>query len=296
MRTTNFLRPTKRLALTTTILAVAGLTTGCVSQQEYDKLWETNRSLTNRNSTLQAELDGSNASYNQLQGSSGDAQSVINQLTNDNQSLRNQLASSQNAYGRLEDRLSSLQMVSIDPATDRALTNLAEQYPDLIIYDADHGMLRFASDLTFGSGSDAVQASAMDSLKTLAKVLNAGAATSYDIQIVGHTDNQKISSGTAKRHPSNMHLAAHRAISVRKVLGNAGVDWNRMEAAGWGEHRPIVGNNVGKGTSANRRVEIFLVPSTAQDTPATTDAGAGTGSMPAEVIEQKPKANVDPMK
>ncbi|MBL4590832.1 MAG: OmpA family protein [Phycisphaerales bacterium] len=294
MRTTHFLRPTKRLAMTTTILAIAGISTGCVSQQEYDKLWETNRSLTNRNSTLQSQLDGSSASNTQLQGSAGDAQSVIDQLNNDNQALRGQLSSSQTAYGRLEDRLSSMQMVHIDPATDRALNDLADQYPDLIIYDADHGMLRFASDLTFGSGSDVVQSGAADSLKTLAGVLNAGAANNYDIQIVGHTDNQKISSGTAKRHPSNMHLAAHRAISVRKALGNAGVDWNRMESAGWGEYRPLVANNAGKGTAANRRVEIFLVPSTITDIPTTSSTAVEI--MPSEVVPTRPRVDVDPMK
>lgn len=295
MRTTDFLRPTKRLALTSTLIAIAGISTGCVSQAEHDKLWETNRSLTNRNATLQSQLDAMNSSNSQLQGSAGDAQTVINRLNGENQQLRNQLAASQNAYGQLEDRLGSLQMVTLDPATDRALSDLARKYPSLIIYDSDHGMLRFASDLTFASGSDEVQSSAMDSLKTLAGVLTSGAAADYDIQIVGHTDNQKISSGTAKRHPTNMHLSAHRAISVRKVLGNAGVSWNRMAAAGWGENRPVVANNEGKGTAANRRVEIFLKPSTYT---AVESVSQPAQSNPANVrqIEERPRVNVDPMK
>ncbi len=295
MRTTHFLRPTKRLALTTTLIALAGISTGCVSQQEYDKLWETNRSLTNRNSTLQSQLDSMNASNSNLQGSAGDAQSVIDRLTNDNQTLRAQLSASEQAYGRLEDRLSSLQIVQLDPATDRALTDLADRYPDLIIYDSDRGMLRFASDLTFGSGSDQVQGSAMDSLKLLADVLNSGAAMNYDIEIVGHTDNEKISSATAKRHPTNMHLSAHRAIAVRKALGDAGVPWNRMEASGWGEYRPIVANNAKKGTPANRRVEIFLVPSTAGDF-AVSEPVVDTTTQPAEVPQTRPRVDVDPMK
>jgi septal ring factor EnvC (AmiA/AmiB activator) len=98
MRTTHFLRPTRRLALTTTMIAIAGISTGCVSQQEYDKLWETNRSITNQNSTLQAQLDSMNSSNAQLEGSAGDAQSVINRLNNDNQNLRSQLNASQDAY------------------------------------------------------------------------------------------------------------------------------------------------------------------------------------------------------
>ncbi len=253
----------KRAAVTSLLVAAAGLGTGCVNQGEYDKLWETNRSLTNRNAELQGQVDSMNAANSALSGSAGNAGSVISQLQNDNATLRSQLMSAQDSLNGLEDRMNSLSIVSLDPATDRALRNLAAQYPDMIVYDADRSMLRFASDLTFGSGSDAIQSSASDGLATLAGVLNEGAAAGYDIQIVGHTDDEKPGSNTRRNHPTNMHLAAHRAISVRNALGNAGVPWDRMSAMGWGEHRPVVANNPGKGTAANRRVEIFLVNSSA---------------------------------
>ena len=47
---------------------------------------------------------------------------------------------------------------ALDPATDQALRDLAAQYPDLVVYDPDRGMIRFTSDLTFGSGSAEVTA------------------------------------------------------------------------------------------------------------------------------------------
>jgi hypothetical protein len=59
-----------------------------------------------------------------------------------------------------------------------------------------------------------------------------------------------------------MHLSAHRAISVRRVLSDRGVAPERVQAAGWGEHRPSVPNTASGNTPANRRVEIYLVPST----------------------------------
>ncbi len=265
----------QRVALSTALIAIAGLGTGCVSQQEYDKLYDTNMSLRSQNQELTNRLNSIESTNSQLQGSAGDAQSVINALRSENETLRNGLASSQIAFANLEDRMNSFQIVHLDAATDQALTDLANQFPDMIIYDADKGMLRFVSDMTFASGSDSVQASAGDSLKQLAQVLNSGSANKYDIQIVGHTDDQKISSNTRKRHPSNMHLSAHRAIAVRAELGKAGIAWDRMSVTGWGENRPLVPNNTGKGTPANRRVEIYLVPSTRTGvTPAPIEARA----------------------
>lgn len=274
----------RTLALTTLLISAAGLGTGCVSQQEYDRLYDTNQSLRSQNQELQNRLGTLETDNSQLQGSAGDAQSVISRLQGENGTLRDQLAASQLAFASIEDRMSSMSIVQLDPATDRALSDLASQYPDMIVYDGERGMLRFVSDLTFASGSDQVQSSASQSLQTLASVLSDSAASAYDIKIVGHTDDEKPGATTRRNHPTNMHLAAHRAISVRNTLGNAGMDWGRMSVMGWGEYRPIVANNPGKGTAENRRVEIYLVPSTLdaalsapslEDASPVNDAGSG---------------------
>jgi len=240
----------------------AAMLTGCVSQQEYDKLWETNRSLLNRNQEMQSDLESCRSEYDALSSSGSDAQQTIAALQGENSGLRGQLRDANSSIMGLEDRLANMEIGKLDPATDLALSRLAAQYPDLIIYDSDRGMLRFASDLTFRSGSDEVQAGAKESLAALAKVLGTPEAEAYDVKIVGHTDSQKISANTARLHPSNMHLSAHRAIAVRKVLGDDGVSWDRMYAAGWGEYRPAVENTASGNTPQNRRVEIFLVTST----------------------------------
>lgn len=294
MKITHRIARGKRLALTTLLVGTAGLGTGCVSQQEYDRLYETNQSLRSQNQELQNRLGTLESNNSQLQGSAGDAQSVIGRLRSENSSLRDQLASSQSAFASLEDRMNSLSIVQLDPATDRALSDLAAQYPDLIVYDGESGMLRFVSDLTFASGSDQVQASAAESLGTLAKVLQNGAANQYDLRIVGHTDNEKPGANTRRNHPTNMHLSAHRAISVRNTLGQAGIDWGRMSVTGWGEHRPIVPNNQGTGTAENRRVEIYLVPSTRGSVPSGGNLEEATRSAPAAPVDTRPK--IDPTK
>lgn len=244
------------------IITMAAGLTGCVSQGEYDKLWENNRSLTDQLQRTQAQLEACNAQNAALSGSAGNASGVIANLTSENQRLRDQLNQAMQSMRDLEGRLGGLELGRLDPTTDRALSNLARQYPDLIVYDADRGMLRFSSDLTFASGSDQVQPAGAEALGRLATVLTSNEATGYDIVIVGHTDSQRISAGTAQRHPTNMHLSAHRAISVRRVLSDRGVAPERIQAAGWGEHRPSVPNTPSGNTPANRRVEIYLVPST----------------------------------
>ena len=283
----------RTITLTTALITFAGLSTGCVSQPEYDKLFETNQSLRSQNLDLRNRVGSAESTTSQLQGSSSDAQGVIGELSSENHTLRGQLANSQLAFDRLEDRMNSLEIVHLDAATDRALSDLASQFPDMIIYDSDRGMLRFVSDMTFGSGSDSVQSTASESLAKLASVLKSGSAAKYDIQIVGHTDNEKPSSNTQKRHATNMHLSAHRAIAVRRELGQAGIEWDRMSVTGWGENRPLVANNSGKGTKANRRVEIFLVASTRTEV-APAAATETPASKPAAQPVSHPK--IDPTK
>lgn len=271
-------------------VAMAAGLTGCVSQGEYDKLWETNRSLTDQLQRTQASLEACEAQNKAMSGSAGSASGVIANLTEENTRLREQLNQAMASMRDLEGRLGGLELGRLDPTTDRALANLARQFPDLIVYDSDRGMLRFSSDLTFASGSDQVNPAGADALARLASVLTSQEASGYDVVIVGHTDSQRISASTAQRHPTNMHLSAHRAISVRRVLGDRGVAWERIQAAGWGEHRPRVPNNPNGGTAENRRVEIYLVPSTFRAPTGTAE------TKPAEQPARSASPQIDPTK
>ena len=91
---------------------------------------------------------------------------------------------------------------------------------------------------------------------------------------------------TLKEHPTNVHLSAHRAISVREALVRDGVGSNRFMIGGYGEFRPIA-TNARNGNEKNRRVEVYLVamptnslsPSEAAPTvasPTTTAPAAST--------------------
>lgn len=241
--------------------SLAGTLGGCVSRTEYDKLGTTRLSEAEQLRIAQRRVEDLEAELEAERGSRTRADAALAELR---ASYNQALADRDSAFARLADfdsRLGSVRLGDLDPATDAALRDLAARYPNVLSYDPDRGMLRFASDMTFDSGSDAVRAEARQSLQQLAEILK-GVAANYDLMVVGHTDSQRISAGTAQRHATNMHLSAHRAISVRTVLREAGINPERMCVQGWGEFRPAVANSANGNTPQNRRVEIYLAPGT----------------------------------
>jgi chemotaxis protein MotB len=263
----------RRPFLTLCLLAVAPFA-GCASQAEIDRLNEANRALTDQNTRLQSDLEGARNEIIRLGSGSIGKEGAVAELQ---RQLREALAQRDRAIGDLkgfEGRLGNLQFGEVDPEMDRALTTLAEQYPELFTYDRASGMIRVNSDLTFDSGQANVKSAAKPALQALARVLTSGPAQAYDVVIEGHTDSQRISSGTAQRHPTNRHLSAHRAIAVLDEMRGLGVNPQKMMAAGWGEFRPAVPNNPNGNTPANRRVELFLVKSRGTFTPTVTETPA----------------------
>lgn len=259
------------------LVMAAGTLTGCIGQGEYDRLYEQNRSLEARNAELARERDEARAALDLLRGRVGSGEGALSDLQRENNELRRQLDGALADLRSLEAQIGNLQFGRLDPETDEALRALAEQYPDLIKYDSARGMLRFASDLTFDSGSAVVKPGARDALNALASVLRSPSAAAYEVVIEGHTDSQRVSANTTRNHPTNRHLSAHRAISVIDALADMQVPRERMMAAGWGEFRPAVPNTPSGNTPQNRRVEIYLAKSRGNGVPApagtTGDAG-----------------------
>ncbi len=241
------------------ILVTAGaLLTGCVNRGTYDELADAQRTTMERNEAMKADLSNKENEIRVLREQLTRSESLSSELRGTVNRLRDQLSKAEQSLLAFGERLGSAQIAALDPETDRALARLANENPNLIRYDSARGMLRFASDLTFDSGQDVVKGEAKQSLGALANVLKSASATAYEVHVVGHTDAQPISSGTAQRHPTNTHLSCHRAIAVRRELISMGVAADRLLAAGWGETRPAVPNNANGNTPANRRVEIFV--------------------------------------
>ncbi len=140
------------------------------------------------------------------------------------------------------------------------LEDFANQH-DMVTYDAKSGIVRFKSDLLFEPGSDTVAGSSVAAVQALSGILNSEEALRFDVIVAGHTDDIRIGKpDTREKHPTNWHLSAHRAISVKDIMERSNVDPKRLSVRGFGEYRPIEENLPNKkGNPKNRRVEIFIV-------------------------------------
>ncbi|MEM1071544.1 MAG: OmpA family protein [Planctomycetota bacterium] len=277
-KSTNRMRGVSMSGLVGLGLMGVTLSGGCVNQAKYDELEGQFFASQDRNAQLARENDQLRDALDQQNEARRDTRGAYSSLEDENARLRDRLAETNALLEQLDSEVRSLSL--IDPTFDQALRALAAQYPNVIIYDSEKGMLRFASDLTFSSGSDAVQAGARQTLSALAQVIKANTDGEYELQIVGHTDAEAISASTAQRHPTNTHLSVHRAIAVKRELVSMGLPSNRVLVAGWGESRPAVPNNPGGNTPQNRRVEILFRPATSSSPSSSATATVNPDAAP----------------
>jgi outer membrane protein OmpA-like peptidoglycan-associated protein len=103
----------------------------------------------------------------------------------------------------------------------------------------------------FDSGKATLKVESYSILDQVADIL--GKYPNYNLAISGHTDN----TGTAS---TNQVLSEKRAQACYTYLAQKGISTNRMSFAGYGESRPISGNDTLRGRLLNRRVEFNLIP------------------------------------
>ncbi len=130
-------------------------------------------------------------------------------------------------------------------------------YPDVQIV-GDRFVLPSA--LLFSSGSANLDAAGREQVRQLAHTLNTVTAeipadVDWVLQVDGHTDRRPIST---PEFASNWELSSARAITIVKALIDDGVAPDRVVAAGFAEHRPIVGEHTAAAYARNRRIELKL--------------------------------------
>lgn len=103
----------------------------------------------------------------------------------------------------------------------------------------------------FALAKDAILASSFPLLKQVATTLRDHPEIEL-IRVEGHTDNL----GNAR---ANLELSGRRARRVRNYLIDTGIAPTRVEAAGFGQDKPVSTNVTALGREANRRVEFNIV-------------------------------------
>jgi outer membrane protein OmpA-like peptidoglycan-associated protein len=119
----------------------------------------------------------------------------------------------------------------------------------------DNITLNMPSNITFALNSADLNAQFFNALDGVSMVLK-----EYDktvIEVAGHTD----SSGSDQY---NQALSERRAQAVAGYLSSHGVKTQRLITIGAGEGHPVASNDTEQGRSANRRVELTIVPVTKQ--------------------------------
>lgn len=102
----------------------------------------------------------------------------------------------------------------------------------------------------FETGKATLQPNSFVELDELTQFMKQNAA--LRIQIIGHTDNE------GEGH-DNYQLSEHRAHAVLEYLSKKGIVMDRLDYVGYGEDRPVAGNDTEAGRAMNRRVEFVVL-------------------------------------
>ncbi len=144
--------------------------------------------------------------------------------------------------------------VSYSAFTEMVQNMKLEMGADLQVQnEVDKVTIELSEKILFASGRAQLNSSAAETLNSLAMSLN---KVEGDVIVQGHTDNVPIKSG---RFDSNWDLSAARAFSVIQALTEKGVPAKRLAAWGFGENRPVGGNETTDGRAKNRRIEIVVL-------------------------------------
>lgn len=225
--------------------------------------------------SMAAKISALEASKATLIGEKGALEGAHAQLLKDRSRLKASVQDMQRALSELESRRAKAE------ARIREFRSLIDRFKPLI----DTGRLRvkmvdgrmvveLATDVLFASGSAKLSKEGREALAEVSTVLSSMNGRRF--QIEGHTDNVPINT---RAFPSNWNLAALRAITVTQTMIEAGMPGERVSAASFGEYKPASDNDSKEGRSANRRIEIVLVPdlTSLPGFEELNDLGAGRG-------------------
>lgn len=253
-----------RLSLLIAVSALILVSTGCISQEEYEDMRAQNRIQQSTIDGLEGEIDALQTSKAQLEQQLATLRSKLgvseSSQSEEVKALEDAIAEKNALIAKMQAQLLK-SGIKLPMELSVMLQDFADQN-EMVTFDDATGMLKFKSDLLFELGSDKVAAGAISSIQTLCGIMQSDKAKDFDVIVAGHTDDVRIGKpSTRELHPTNWHLSVHRAISVLNLMTQNGVEATRLSVRGFGEYRPVAPNAPGnKGNAANRRVEMYIVP------------------------------------
>jgi chemotaxis protein MotB len=205
---------------------------------------------------LEGEIAGLQEQRSQLQGRLGLAAEEVHRL-------EVVLSDQGTEYDQLQERLEALRAVEAEVRERNAIyeevlgrfRSLIDGGQLAVSISRGRMVIQLPQDVLFPSGSATLAAEGRQTLTQVGGVLaDLGDRT---FQVEGHTDNVPIANAP---FASNWELSSARALSVVRVLIEAGVPAPRLSGAGYGEFQPVASNDDRDGRRLNRRIEIVMLP------------------------------------
>lgn len=136
------------------------------------------------------------------------------------------------------------------------MLNLANLGKEVRISLTERGLeITINAEVLFDTGQADLKPAYVSVVEKIAGVLTQ--LNKNQILVEGHTDNVPINTA---QFPSNWYLSTARSIRILGLLmGNNQLDPGKLSAVGYGEFRPIAGNDTPEGRARNRRVTIVIL-------------------------------------
>ena len=295
-------------------LAVALLTTGCVTTSKYDsKISELDqlraeqaKAASQREKDLRAQLDKTRAQLVGIEKQLLDVKGQLEVVTGERDAARKQLDDATALATALKQRLEKLGQ-NVDKLTSEkgqlaetladakarleelrkqkaAAEARAQVFRDLIAHlrsMIDSGQLKVVirdGRMLIALPNDVL----FDSGKTAIKKDGQAALAKVAQVLAGIGDRKFVVAGHTDdvpihtaHFPSNWELSTARAVEVTRFLVQSGMKPQVLAAAGYGEFDPVVTNDSAEHRAQNRRIEIVLQPNLS-DLPNLDDLKAPT--------------------
>lgn len=211
---------TIKIGLLSLIVFVSLFFTSCVTQSKYDALQEEYALKLRELAALQNDKIGLQRSVEDMQKIQEETQKRILDYRNLLESFKSMIDS-----GKLKIRIVDGRMVVV-----------------------------LSSDVLFPPGSSTLSAKGIEAVKEVTGILSSLPGRRF--QVEGHTDDVP----TGVKGFSNWELASARALNVLHTMVKSGMPEERISAASMGASRPAVPNTSVENRTANRRIEIVIVP------------------------------------
>jgi chemotaxis protein MotB len=262
-------------------LLLLPLATGCVKRSTYRNAiadaqaielglrselqdgWDREEGLEGEIADLEGEVARLEGEIESLQEQRSQLQDRLGLAAEEVHRLEVLLSDQGTEYDQLQERLEALRAVEAEVRERNAIyEDVLGRFRSLI----DGGQLAVSiargrmvinlpQDVLFASGSATLGAEGRQTLSEVGTVLaDLGNRT---FQVEGHTDNVPIANAP---FASNWELSSARALSVVRVLIEAGVPERNLSGAGYGEFQPVGSNDDREGRALNRRIEIVMLP------------------------------------